>query len=356
MPGGLVRYASSTDPMVLSISAGVGSKDLWVKADDHVPPVTLVSDKDKPVTLRRTSAIFPSRVADDLFWFGQSLDRADFLARLLRSLIDRMTTESITDVPELPWLIRAVADQGLVEPGYAIEAFTSPLPDLAENLPRMIANIDETRGLAAAVSEMDRLASLERLWMSPDTARQVRETAWAFRLSAEAGWQGLVDVLEAMNDVILNVAAVSGLIHDGMVRGPAWRLLDLGRRIERARHTSSFICSMMPTDSFIDRTVLKAILEIIDCRMTYRARYFDNLQQNAVLDLCLTDETCPRSLVVQLIALSDHVESLPTDDHSLLRNEEKQAIMSAVHAVRMISAIQLEQPPSESLHNVLRTI
>ena len=82
MPGGLVRYAPTAEPMELSISAGEGSKDLWVLTDGHVPPVTLFADKDKPVNLRRTSAIFPSRVADDLFWFGHSLDRADFLARI----------------------------------------------------------------------------------------------------------------------------------------------------------------------------------------------------------------------------------------------------------------------------------
>ncbi|MEQ1671024.1 MAG: circularly permuted type 2 ATP-grasp protein, partial [Hyphomicrobium sp.] len=243
MPGGLVRYAATPDPMVLSISAGVGSKDFWVLADEQEPTMTLLTDKDKPVTLKRTSAIFPSRVADDLFWFGQSLDRADFLARLLRSTIERLTAESMADVPELPWLIRAIAEQGQIEPGYAIEAFSLQIPLLIEDLPRMVANVDETRGLAAAISEMDRLASLERLWMSPDTARQVRETALGFRTSIETGWRGLVDVLEALNKLILNVAAVSGLIHDGMVRGPAWRLLDLGRRVERARHTAGMKCS-----------------------------------------------------------------------------------------------------------------
>ncbi len=356
MPGGLVRFAASADPMVLSIAAGEGSKDLWVLAEDHVQPVTLLTDADKPVPLRRTSAVFPSRVADDLFWFGQSLDRADVLARLLRSVIERLTAESAADVPELPWLIRALADQGQLEPGYAIALFTSQLPSLAEALPRMVANVDEARGIAAAISEMDRLASLERLWMSPDTARKVREMALAFRSSIETGWNGLVDVLEAINDVILNVAAVSGLIHDGMVRGPAWRLLDLGRRIERTRNTAGLLRSIIPSEGNIQRPALKALLEVIDCRMTYRSRYFDNIQQNAVLDLCLTDETCPRSLVVQLSILSEHVDALPGDRHTLLRNEEKRIVMSMLHAIRMISAEQLERPPSEHLQDELLDI
>lgn len=353
MPGGLIRVAPTPDPMVLSISAGDGSKDLWILTDDHVKPFSLLTDAEKPVTLRRTSAVFPSRVADDLFWFGQSLDRADFLSRLLRAVIERLTAESTADVPELPMLIHALADQGQVEPGFAIESFSAQLPHLAEELPRMVASVDEVRGLAAAISELDRLASLERLWMSPDTFRKVREAAIAFRTSVETGWDGLVDVLEAVNHVILDLAAVSGLIHDGMVRGPAWRLLDMGRRIERARNTANLLRSVLAVHPTIERPVLKSLLEVIDCRMTYRARYFDNLQQNAVLDLCLTDETCPRSVAAQLIALSEHVEALPHDAQSLLRNEERRSIMTALHAVRMIAPEQLEQGPDESLQELL---
>jgi len=354
MPGGLVRVAPTADPMVLSISAGEGSKDWWVLSDEPEQPfVSLLTDADRPVPLRRTSAVFPSRVADDLFWFGQSLDRADFLSRLLRAVIERLTTEEATDVAELPWLIRILADQGQIEPGFAIESFSAQLPALTEELPRMVANVDEVRGLAAAVSELYRLASLERLWMSPDTFRKVRETAQAFRFSAENGWKGPVDVLEAVNEVILNLAAVSGLIHDGMVRGPAWRLLDLGRRIERARNTGNLLRNVLSDDSVIERPVLKSLLEVIDCRMTYRSRYFDNVQQNAVLDLCITDETCPRSIACQLIAIAEHVDALPSEAHSLLRNEEKRIVMTSLHGVRMISGEQLEPGPSARLPELL---
>ncbi len=356
MPGGLIRVAPTPDPMELSISAGDGSKDLWVLADGEVKPFSLLSDADKPVPLRRTSAVFPSRVADDLYWFGQSLDRADFLSRLLRSVIERLTAESSVDVPELPWLVRALADQGQVEPGFALDSFAPGLPTLAEGLPAIVANVDEVRGLAAAVSELYRLSSLERLWLSPDTFRQVRETAFKFLSFASTGWSGLVDVLEAVNQVILDLAAVSGLIHDGMVRGPAWHVLDFGRRIERARNTATLLRSILKTDSAIERSVLKALLEVIDCRMTYRARYFENVQQNAVFDLCITDETCPRSIASQLLAMVEHVEALPGEQDALLRTEEKRVVMTAVHAVRMISSEQLEQVPGIDILDVLNRL
>lgn len=360
MPGGLVRYALSTEPMELSIAAGAGSKDVWVLAEGPVKPVTLLQHEDRPVRLRRTSAIFPSRVADDLFWLGQSLERADFLSRLLRAVVERLTAESAADTPELPALLRVLADQGQIEPGFAIQDLASSLPAIGEHLPRSVADDRDSHGLAAVVGEIERLASLERLWMSPDTWRKIHETSSAFRAAVGAKGIGLVDVLNAANTVIVDIAAVSGLIHDGMVRSPAWRVLDLGRRVERARDVASLLHCVLTNPAAasppgterrtpLDRPLLKAILEVIDCRMAYRARYLDNLQPNGVLDFCLTDETCPRSVASQLAMIAEHVEMLPHDGQDPLRTEEKRVVMSAVHAVRMLSTEDLESPRMEPI-------
>lgn len=353
MPGGLARVAQNTDPMELSISAGVTSKDVWVNADGPVEPVSLLTSQDQPVPLRRTSAVFPSRVADDLFWFGQSLDRIDFLGRLLRSVVERLASEVSADSPELPSLVRALTHEGQIEASYAIQSLSTSLPDLAAELPRMVSDVHESRGLTAAVSEMHRLAALERLWISPDTFRKVRETVDRYQASAAAGWSGLVDLLAAINHLILDLAAISGLIHDGMIRGPAWRVMDLGRRIERIQDTSRFLRSVLWGKQKVERSVLRAVLEVMDCRMTYRARYLDNVQQNAVLDLCITDETCPRSIAFQLSELAEHVDALPGHEQALLRTEEKRVVMAATHVVRMISAEQLAEGNSEVILGVL---
>lgn len=353
MPGGLARVALNTDPMELSIAAGVTSKDVWITADGPVAPVSLLTAEDQPIQLQRTSAIFPSRVADDLFWFGQSLDRTDFLSRLLRAVVERLVSEVSTETPEMPSLVRALIDEGQIEASYAIDSLTLALPKLTAAIPKMVADAHESRGLTATISEMYRLASLERLWMSRDTYRMVRETVEQYQSTALTGWEGLGDLLETLNRLILDLASVSGLIHDGMIRGPAWRVMDLGRRIERVRDTARFLRSVMWGERKVERPVLRAILEVMDCRMTYRARYLDNVQQSAVLDLCLTDETCPRSIVFQLAGLSEHVDSLPGHEQSILRTEEKQIVMAALHSVRMMSADQLANPETEGVLAVL---
>ena len=90
--------------------------------------------------------------------------------------------------------------------------------------------------------------------------------------------------------------------------------------------------------------------------MTYRSRYLDNMQPNAVLDLFITDETNPRSLAFQAIAIADHVDALPQDSSSPLRTEEKRLAMAALHAVRMVTPQQLEATGLIDIQQVLSDV
>ena len=333
MPGALVRIAPTAEPMELSISAGEFSKDLWVLSEGPVRPVSLLPDEDEPVPLRRTSAVFPSRVADDLFWLGQSLDRADFLSRLIRALIERLLMESAAEATEIAALSSALWAQGISPTQYA--GGLAPVLSAAD-LPAAVCEASDPNGLMATISELQRLSSLERLWISPDTWRKIHEATTQFQNAASSGWHGLDGLLIAINRLILDLAAVSGLIHDGMVRSPAWRVLDIGRRIERTKDVALLLDSILTSEP-TGRATLKMLLEVIDCRMTYRSRYLEKVRAANVFDLLLTDETCPRSVASQLIALADHVDGLPHDGADPLRTEEKRLVMSVIHTVRMLT-------------------
>ena len=87
--------------------------------------------------------------------------------------------------------------------------------------------------------------------------------------------------------------------------------------------------------------------------MTYRSRYLDNVQPNAVLDLFISDETNPRSLAFQAVAISEHVDALPQDHTSPLHTEEKRMAMAALHAVRMVTPQQLEAAQPDELQQLL---
>ena len=69
--------------------------------------------------------------------------------------------------------------------------------------------------------------------------------------------------------------------------------------------------------------------------MTYRRRYRSSLHTAPVLDLLLADETNPRSLAFQLVALGDHVENLPQDTSHPRRSPEQRVMMAALMHLRL---------------------
>jgi uncharacterized alpha-E superfamily protein len=94
--------------------------------------------------------------------------------------------------------------------------------------------------------------------------------------------------------------------------------------------------------------------------MTYRSRYLANLQLAAVLDLLLTDETNPRSVAYQLVAIADHVDKLPRDRNQPLYERDQRLAMSALHTVRMLDVQELAgvngQGDRDALDKLLRRL
>jgi uncharacterized alpha-E superfamily protein len=69
--------------------------------------------------------------------------------------------------------------------------------------------------------------------------------------------------------------------------------------------------------------------------MTYRRRYLSSVQAAPVLDLLLADETNPRSLAFQLVALTRHVDHLPHDGSQPHSGSEQQVATAALTDLRL---------------------
>lgn len=361
MPGALVRVASTSDPMKLSISAGDGSKDAWIVSDRPVEKVSLLPTADDVPELRRNSPQLPSRVADNLFWLGRHLECAEFSARLLRVVIDRLAGERDADeIPELAALTRILAASGQIEPDYAIEGMHSSLPQIEQRLPAAVFDATESRSLRSTVNEILRLASTVRDRLSNDTWRAVNcidEHLHPLGKKAASIPQEeipLDEALSLLNQLVIDMAVCGGLINDGMVRGPAWRFLSMGRRIERSQLTSTLLLELvqrpLPSPS-----VLNAVLEVMDLQMTYRARYLASIRPAPVFDLLLLDESNPRSLLYQAVKLQLLIDSLPTDSQQIGLSEEQKIISDVLHRLQMVDLSEeiamdtevAETPPAE---------
>jgi uncharacterized circularly permuted ATP-grasp superfamily protein/uncharacterized alpha-E superfamily protein len=332
MPGGLTRVATSGDSLVVSMQRGGGSKDTWVTADGPVSPMSLLRPPGAPIELTHGGSELPSRVADNLFWLGRHVERAEATARLLRVVIARLADEaSGGSVSELPALLGALAAHAGLDGG---------LGDAAEHDARARAVLDfvhaETppRGLRATLVAAQRLTSISRDQISLDTWRVLNQLDGGVLARADGATLG--ETLEGLNQIVLSLAAFSGLGMENMTRGQGWRFADMGRRIERALFLVTLVGTTLVAIRDDEAPLLAALLEVTDGAITYRRRYPGTVQLAPVLDLLLTDETNPRALVFQVRALAEHVERLPRAGGEALRTTEERIAIGALAQLRLV--------------------
>ena len=154
-------------------------------------------------------------------------------------------------------------------------------------------------------------------------------------------------MLTLINALIVDLAAIEGLVAGSMTRSHVFRFLDLGRRLEQALQTVGLVQSCFVGNRAVTPVLLEAVLEIADSLMTYRSRYLANLQMAAVLDLLLTDETNPRSVAFQLMQLEEHVDQLPRDESIPGYDANRRLTMSMIHTLRMVNVQEISD-----MHNL----
>lgn len=335
LPGGLARTAVQLGSLETSILDGEGSKDTWVLSDAPVEQVTLLSRSAANVEIRRTGADLSSRVADNVYWLGRYLERSDAAARLLRAVALRLTSETdYHTLPDLPLLVRTMAERGQIEPGFAVAEMRDQLPPIDHFLPSAVVG-EDSGSLRSNVQQTLGIASRVRDRLSVDSWRILLSMANRFE-ELTGGHSDLTAILNVTNDVILDLLAFSGTIMESMTRTHAFRFLDIGRRIERAVQLVQLIQTCFLSTDEYSSELLEATLEIDDSLMTYRSRYTANLQLSAVLDLLLTDETNPRSVAYQLLQLQTHVSQLPRQIDTPQLGSDEKVVMSLVHEIRML--------------------
>jgi uncharacterized alpha-E superfamily protein len=373
LSGGLVRMAPESRALDLSILAGQVSKDAWVLSTGPVHHASLLPTSQAPIVLRRTGADLPSRVADNLFWFGRRVERAQGACRLLRLVLACLTgEEELEDTPELPTLIRCLAVSGQIEPGFALDEMKNELPNIAQALPAAVLDEGQPGSLRATFEQAYSNASMVRDRLSLDSWRIVHRigrrlasasAAVVNTLSVASGPDGdsvpdfagvlsvapfeLVELDEMLDELIVDFAALDGLFSESMTRTPAWRFLELGRRLERSLYTVALVQSLLASSSPYEAKILGAVLKVADSLMTYRARYLAAVHPATTLDLLLTDETNPRSLAFQLVAIADHVARLPRGEAQPLGASEDRITASLVHGIRMVEVEDLSLKPGE---------
>jgi uncharacterized circularly permuted ATP-grasp superfamily protein/uncharacterized alpha-E superfamily protein len=336
MPGGLMRASAFGDRLGDSLLAGEGSKDVWVLSEGPVEKVSLLHPAETPVPLRRSGNDLPSRVADNLYWLGRDVERAEGAIRLLRSVILRLTSETEPNsLSDLSPLLHALADQGQIRPEFVVFAAGERIPVIEKEILAFIFDPERVGSLRRTLTRMHHVASIVRDRISLDSWRILHRVQHDFLPADKPAAVQLSDVLAMLNQMIVDLAAFSGLGMESMTRGPGWRFLDMGRRLERSLQSMNLLRSTLVTARPDEAPVLEALLEIADSSMTYRNRYQLTPRLAPVLDLLMTDETNPRSVGFQLVALADHAEHLPRDQSEPMLNAEQRTMLAVLTGLRL---------------------
>ena len=308
MPGGFCRISDRADARAFSMGEGVRSADVWVLGDKPAEMVTLLPQSEA-VKVRRLMGNLPSRAADNLFWLGRYLERAEATLRLIRCLCgSSIETDSISrgTRPTVERLQRLLIAWGAVpkpQKGSAVAAFASTALHRSENY-----------GSAVALSrEALRTASTIRERLSPDAWRLV--VALEARLDiADESLPPEVEAFERADQALRALAALSGLMQENINRVAGWRFLDMGRRIERGIGTCRFARLFAAPDATADD--LDVVLDLIDLQITYRSRYRVGVALAPARDMVVLDPYNPRSVAFQVAQIDAHLADLP-----LLRND-----------------------------------
>ena len=281
MPGGLARVASGPSVRVVSMQRGGASKDTWVLSTGPVnTSFTLLRSTVGPEDLVRAGAALPSRVAENLFWFGRYAERSEDCARLLRLCLNQLldgVEDTETEVTAALALARRFGLLGAHE-------------SADEGLLKAAASTGRTLGLAGNLRQLSRVAHSLRDRLSADNWRTLN------RLTQDGTFDrdpGLLEALGWVDRAITGLVTLSGYAFDGMTRDTGWRFLSIGRRIERL----SFICQALETALHEGRDAgLSWLLELTDSSITYRSRYLSSPEWLPVLDLIVMDDANPRAL------------------------------------------------------------
>ena len=301
LPGGLTRVAAEADAEVVSMQRGGASKDTWVLSEQSPGGEQWKAQRTVGVhDLVRRDPYLPSRVVENLFWFGRYCERCDGSARLLRIMLARYVDGD---------------DPQALESAVALGESLMLLPEEGELPERLLAALlgdDWSFSLRSNLQRLQWAASQVRGKLSRENWQALVELQReAMELETEEADFG--ELLDFLNRLVMSLAALSGFALDDMTRDEGWRFLMIGRRLERLQFLSSSLAAFLRSDAVFDQAGLEWLLELGNSSITYRSRYLAVAQLIPVLDLLLLDEQNPHAVLFQLKLVTRTLKRLNDD-------------------------------------------
>jgi uncharacterized circularly permuted ATP-grasp superfamily protein/uncharacterized alpha-E superfamily protein len=297
LPGGLARVAGASAD-IASMQRGGSSADVWALTNGEVDTTTLLSNTLTPAALAQRKRLVTSRAAENLYWLGRYTERAENSIRLARITLEALGGEDQTSAPLQQWLTQMALASTLVLPGVPTAVQARRVFERS-----LIASLGSTDG---ATSVGYNLRSLKMAGAS--VRERLSQEHWSVILRAEEelftrcaehterGDYSATDALRVLKSASDYLAAITGAQTDRMTRDDGWRLLSIGRHVERLNFLSASLARGFETRSVETEGGFEAMLALFDSTITFRAQYQQSRDIAALIDLLVLDRDNPRSL------------------------------------------------------------
>jgi uncharacterized circularly permuted ATP-grasp superfamily protein/uncharacterized alpha-E superfamily protein len=294
LPGGLARIASEESAEIVSTQRGGSSKDVWVLSDREADDTSHydVAAKDSTKAAIRHDEL-PSQLGENLYWLGRYAERCEVKARLVRTTATMRTQWfSWSTVIDICRYFGVIAED--------------------EFAPATYFDAKNPLGLPADVKRLGWCATQCRSHLSAEHWRTInllqRQLQDATTTPVEPG--------EALDRLLLTLTALAGFALDDMNRDDGWRLLTLGRHVERTQFLCDLLRLRIAAEPAPAQTDLEWLLGINGSTVAYRARYVAAPRLAPALDLLIRDEENPRSLAFQCHAMRSVLTALAASLHT----------------------------------------
>ncbi len=334
MPGGYCLISDKADARAVSMGDGVQSADVWVLSDNPVAQETLLPSREN-VQIRRILGNLPSRAADNLFWFGRYLERAEAMLRIVRCLSTRSVELDLAAGEGADPIARLA---GLLVAWGAVPADHSEDP-IPAKIATALASESQYGSVLSSVRMAYGAASVIRERLSVDSWKLLGSLENQLQLKPD-NLQSEAEAFEAADHALSTLAAISGLAQENINRVAGWRFLDIGRRLERAINTCRFVRNFAGDQA--SAADLDVLLDLIDSQITYRSRYLIGVALAPVRDMALLDPFNPRSVSFQIGQLCEHMATLPTLNDDGIPEEPKRFIDHLAGEIASTSAQEIE--------------
>jgi uncharacterized alpha-E superfamily protein len=319
LPGGLARLG--TRDGIASMQRGGSSADVWVQAataaaTPEATPTkdTLATESANPRDAALASAAAPtespkpsaqvlaqrqrlvtSRAAENLFWMGRYTERTENTLRLVRLSLEILNSENQNQPLLLNFITRMATRHGLVRPGVPAAALSHRVFERS-----LIAGLwDKTLATSVGFNlrSVRLAASSVRERLSPEHWRLLEQAESRFFNSvASDNSQDTVEVQALLGETSQMLAALTGAQTDRMTRDDGWRLLSIGRHIERLEFLSSALSEAVQGGLIGEQSGFDAVLDLFDSTISFHAQYQQSRTPQALMDLLVTNPDNPRAL------------------------------------------------------------